>query len=416
MPLPAQRGASARQSAQRRGPSGLSIIGLTVILLILAGIVLVYFVPSATVVVSLPGKTYTQALQLVASNKTQSDLPTETVTQNFSANGQGSATGTQMIGNAKASGLASFTNNGAKDVVIPTGTIITTSSGISFQTTSEAYINAGSTISAVPITAQVSGDNSNVDTGTVTVIPASSLNNIAAYNKVSSSTLNLTVTNANKITGGGASPVPSVTAQDLQKLAQTLHGKLQNAIQTWLNTQLHPGDQHATPQPDVQGSTTPLDAEHLVGAPDANTVADTGTFSGTLTVKVSVLVVRIAELQSAAGKQLNILAGKEKTPEMLADTHIAVNLTNINATSSADGSTLTIKTQASGLAIPQISSQELSNDLTGKSKEQVQNNFATYDPQFSGLHPSIHISIFPGFYTILPLKPDRITIILKAQT
>src|SRR5581483_7131630 len=236
------------------------------------------------------------------------------------------------------------------------------------------------------------------------------LNSIARYNNTSASSLNLVVTNAKPTSGGGAANVPAVTTRDLQALVRTLHDRLKQEVSTWLAGQIHSGDIRATPVPDVLNSTGPLPQEQLSGAPGAGQPASNGTFSGTLSLHISVLVARAAALQAAAGAQLNAAATRLRPASMLA-THLPVTLTNSKSTSSKDGTSLAISARATGEIVRQISAQEIGNALTGKGVGQVASDLKASLAQ-AGVQ-DVQVSVFPSFLSIMPLQAGRIQVILN---
>ena len=96
-----------------------------------------------------------------------------------------------------------------------------------------------------------------------------------------------------------------MTQNDLQNVKNSLHLQLQAEIKTWLQGLVSQGDIAGKPFPDVAGSAQPLSQEQLTQVPTAGSPFPSKTFSGTLSVKVSLLVVRRSNLIAAAQSQLN---------------------------------------------------------------------------------------------------------------
>ena len=408
------RQASRPQSGPRRKGGGLRIFFGVLVVLLCVALALFYFVPTATITISLQAQTFSQKVQLTALTNPPANVPgavaATKLQANFSANGQAKATGSTRVGNSQAQGLVTFTNNGSADVTIPTGTVVTTQSGLVFVTGAEAVIPYGGNVPAVPVTAQQSGDNGNVSAHSITTIPTSSVNSIAQYNKVSSASIKLTVDNPQATSGGGALNEPAVASGDVQGLEKALHQKLQQQITTWLNQHVHSGDVHGTTVPDVLGNSNPLSAEKLSGVPAVGQAVKSGTFSGTLSVQISVLVARASDLQKAAGTQLNTAALKQNPPSILA-TQLPVTLASVKSTTSANGNSLSITAQASGSIIRQVSSQEISNSLAGKGITQAKSELQSSMVRAGFLR--VQISVSPGFLTNLPLIAGHIQVILK---
>lgn len=416
--LPPSSARSRQQPATprraRRGNRGLGIAFTILILLLLVIGLLFYFVPTATVTISLQAQTFSQTVHLNATTDPHANVPNRVPAQalenNFSASGQGTASGTTRVGNARAQGLVTFTNNGSTDVTIPTNTLIATQSGIQFTTSAEAFVPHGSTFPAVPVSAQQTGDSGNVPTGSITVIPPASITSIAQYNHTSAQTINLAVKNSQATSGGGARNEPAVTQRDLQALTHTLHKKLQQEVNAWLTTLTQTGDLHGTPVPNLLSSAGPIPEEQLSGAPGINQATSNGTFSGTLSLHIKVLVARAAALKSAAGSLLNAAALKLSPISMLA-TRLPVTLTDAQVTLSKDGNALAIKAKATGAIVRQVSTQDISNALIGKEIGQVASNLKGSMAQ-AGIQ-DVQTNVSPSFLSIMPLRADRIQVILQ---
>ena len=196
------RGTATKKLPERSSRMSSAILLLLVILLLLLIAIPAYFLPSADVTLQLPAKNYVHALVLkaVASNQKGSaanTVPADQLTNDFEATGSGKATSSAKVGTAPATGIVTFTNNGKTLVTIPTGTVVTTSDGISFSTQAEAVVNiansnTGATVD-IPVQAQKSGTSGNVAPGSINAIPPDGLNAIAMANKLNGSDLKLTV-------------------------------------------------------------------------------------------------------------------------------------------------------------------------------------------------------------------------------
>jgi hypothetical protein len=386
-----------------------------VLLLVVAGILL-YFVPTATVTISLQAQSYSQNVQLVASANPASGTPgalqAQTLEYSTPVNGQSTASGQTRVGDTKAQGQVSFTNNGTTDVVIPTGTIVQTTSGIAFQTQAEALVGHGGSYPAVPITAQQAGVSGNVGANTITVIPADSLSKIAEDNHTSAQSLSLTVTNPQATAQGGARTVPAATQKDIDALKRTLHKQLQQNLTGWLNAQTQKGDFHGTPMPNILSSANPLSIEQFSGLPSVGQAEESGTFSGTLTAHITVLIARASAVSAAARAILKADASQTRpAPMMLAD-QLPVTLLNAKTVATPDGTKLTISGKATGSVIKQINAQDISSTLAGKSIDQASNELKTSMARI-GIQ-NVQITVTPSFLGFMPLRADRIQVILQA--
>ena len=410
-PAPARQPIS-RQRSTRRGGRGLGIFFVIVVLLLLVLGVLFYFVPTATVTISLQAQNYTQTVQLNATANAQpgvsGTVQAQMLEHDFAASAQGKASGQTKVGNAYAQGLVTFTNNGATDVTIPTNTIVTTQSGIPFATTAEAFVGHGQSQPAVPVSAQQTGVAGNVPGNSITLLPASSVSSIAQDNHTSASAISLTVTNPQATSGGGVKNEAAVTQQDLQALEHTLHQQLQQQVTAWLNAQTHPGDLHGTPIPDALASANPLPTEQFSGAPGVGTAESSGTFSGTLTLHIKVLFAQASAIKAAAGILLNVAAQKLHPASMLA-TQLPVILASEKGTPSKDGSSLAISAKATGAIIKQLSLQDISTSLAGKSVGEATSDLKN---SMAGVQ-NVQINVTPSFLGIMPQRADRIQVILQ---
>jgi hypothetical protein len=160
----------------------------------------------------------------------------------------------------------------------------------------------------------------------------------------------------------------------------------------------------------VLGSANPLSAEQLSGAPASGQAESSGTFSGTLTLHLKVLVARAAAIKAAAGTQLNAAAQKMLPASMLA-TQLPITLTNEKGTPAKDGSALGISAKASGALVKQISSQDISSILAGKGVGEAANDLKSTLAQ-AGIQ-NVQINVSPSFLGIMPERAERIQVILQ---
>jgi hypothetical protein len=413
------------QPSRRRGRVATIFVVAELVLLLLIGVGFFYYGTMSTVTITVPSKTVSlNSFKLVASTSTQSKFPnsvtSQLLTYNASVSGQGTATGSTQQGNARATGTVIFTNNGSKNIIIPTGTVLNTTAGagsIQFVTTASPVVpptNPNNTLVPVPVQAQNSGSSGNVKAGAITVIPDTSLSAIAQANNLPTSQINLSVNNPNPLTGGGAAQVPAVTQNDVQALKNSLHQQLQAQVNSWLQQQLHQGDIKGTLFPNVVGSARPLPQEQLAQVPPVGTALPNKSFSGTLSVTVSVLVVRSSSLMAAAKSQLNAAALATRPYPYVLSLQSPVQTNVVSSSSSGDGKTLTILMSASGLALLQVDTRAVSAYLTGKTRDQaisaisngdagpreVEKVDVTISPSILGFMPfrseNIHIDVIPG--------------------
>lgn len=406
-----------RRASRGRGGRVATIVIVVLLLLLLVGIGFLYYGTTATVTITVPSKTISlPSIKLTASTKTQSKFPdsvaSQSLTYNASVTGTGTATGTTKQGNSNATGTVIFTNNGQQYLTIPTGTVISTNAGagsVQFVTTASPVIPPANASVPIPVQAQNSGGSGNVGAGTITVVPATSIATIAQASKLSSAQVNLSVTNPGATSGGGAAQVATVTQNDLQNLKNSLHSQLQTQVKNWLRGQLQPEDIAGTLSPDVVRSAQSLPEEQLTQVPAVGAPLTDKTFTGMLSTKITVLVVRHKSLVEATQSQLNAAALATKPRPYTLDMQAQPRLSNVTSTSSKDGSTINITLAASGLAMLQVNTQELSKYLTGKTIDQAHSDIASGNAGPTGVE-DIKIEVSPSFLSIMPFRSEHIHI------
>jgi hypothetical protein len=403
MPARTAPAKSARTGGMRSVLAYFLIIG--VILLIFG--MLVYYVPSADVTVTISSQTFSTPLALTATAASRQDvvhhtLPATTLVFDTSVTGTGPASGSKKVGTTPATGSVIFTNNGNKPVDIPTGTIVSTSNGKNFATTVDALVLAkGSDVgNSVPVQvqAQTPGMDGNVPINSITVIPSASLTSISQANN--KATVNLTVTNPKPFTNGGVGNATTVTPSDIAQLKATLEPQVQQRANAWLAQQVHTDDVQGKP---VQNETV---------TPKAGQVTPSGTFTETLSLHMTVLVVRAADLQAAAQVEFNA-AAKKVNPNYALVPQQKVNLAKTSSKACTPVSTETsiiLCYTATGQIAPQVSEQKIRDLVVRKPVQEAESELTSSVPGISGVG---RITINPGFFPWMPLQSQRISVHFK---
>jgi Baseplate J-like protein len=397
--------------ARRARTSGMHIgliASLTIILFLVVTSVLIYFVPSADVTVTIPSQTFSTPLALTATAASQQDvlhhtLPATTLVFDTSVTGTGPASGSKKVGTTPATGTVIFTNNGNTPVDIPTGTIVSTTNGKKFATTVDALVlkkgsEVGNTV-PVQVQAQVQGTDGNVPINSITVIPRDSLASIRQANN--NAQVNLTVTNPEPITNGGVGNATTVTPSDIAQLKATLEPQVQQRANAWLAQRAHAGD--------VQGK--PVQKEKVAATPDLGQITPSGTFMERLSLHMTVLVVRAADLQAAAQAEFNAAAMKAKAHYAL----VPQQKVNLKKTSSKTCTPVSSETSiilcytATGQIAPQVSEQKIRDLMVRKPVQEAESELTSSVPGIS----SVGITINPGFFPWMPLQSQRISVHFK---
>ena len=410
-------------STGRRGGRIATVILVCFLLLLLVGIGLLYFGTTATITITVPSRAL--SLNQIKLNATTNagahgNVTPQVLSYNASVTGQGTATGTTPQGKARAIGNVTFSNTGSQPLIIPSLTLVSTtanpgSAGILFATTAQAVIpvtNANNPPVPVPVQAQNPGGAGNVGPNAINVIPAESITKIASFNSVPTSTIRLSVTNSTGLQGGGAINVPAATKGDIQALTASLHQQLQARINMWLKGQLQKGDIAGKLIPDVLGSKSPLPQEQLTQVPAVGQPLTGKSFTGQLAVHISVLVVRYADLVTAAQNQLNAAALKMQQPYELA-MQIPIMLgKNVTSTPSKDGLSISITLSAKGQIVQHVNLDDIRALVAGKTEDQAKSEIQGGE---TGLHPVETVStvVSPSFLHLMPFRTEHIRIIIQ---
>ncbi len=413
----------ASSNSNRNSKRILAIVSISLGVLLLALLLFIYFASNATVTVVVPSQSLSVTnQQYVASmdpqNGQQNTIPSQILTYTPTARGQGTATGTIKQGNQVATGIVTFSNKGSKPLDIPSGTVLSTNSAtpVQFATIADVYVppdqSSNGIPSIAPVQAQLPGESGNVAANTIIIIPPDSLTRIAQNNPGSVPTpTNLTVTNTDPTAGGGATNVKAVTSNDANALAAALQKQIQNEVNAWLKVVVHPGDVTGTLVPDVLTSSTPLPGETFITTPAVGQPAPGGKFSGVLTAKVSVLVIRKASIQVAGRVQLMAQALHMNPPAVLA-TSLPVTVNVTKSTPSQDGKSLTVVIDSTGHVVQQVPAQQISQLLAGKSVDQAKSYINSGQAGITGV-VNTNIVVFPPFLGFMPFRSGQIHIVIE---
>jgi hypothetical protein len=388
------------------------IPAIILILLLVAILAYGYLAPTADVTITLPSQTFSTPLALTASANSPQDAAGQTVrAQNvkfdMSMSKIGHVTGSKQVGTTPATGQVVFTNHGNQSVDIPNGTIIASSSGVQFMTTSDVLVpTVGSNIGNAipdPVQSVSTGTSGNVPANSITVIPTQSLSKISQANP--SVQVNVSVTNPAAITNGGVGSAPAVTQSDVQTLKTALVQQLQQQAKTWLAKQGQNGN--VTGQP-VQ---TLID----MPSPAVGQVAPNGTVSEQVSLHMTVLLVRAADLQSVAQAVFNTAASKSKPNYALAPGQMLslAKATVKNCTPSTGKTSLTLCYLASGPIAPQIPVQQVRDALAGKTVKDATNYLNSITQGIGSANTPPVITIRPSFFPWLPYWSQHITIHMR---
>ena len=409
---PAGQIASSTRQPARRAPRrriGSILLVAAVLILLLALALLIYAVPAAQVTLTVAGHNYAHAVALTASpNGSAGTVASRSLVQEFRKKGSEPATGSKMLGTAKSKGFVCFTNKSDASVEIPTGSIVSASNGVQFVTTADGVVLANNTCVNDPLTFPIqavkAGETGNVLAGSVTVIPDNSLDTIAKYNKVATSSLKLSVSNSEDIKGGGMQPVPAVADKDLNNAKTDLSNQLKGDIDGWVQSLSKDG---------VTGNVA-TDAT-LVDAPPKDSTLDTGTtFPAEVAVRATVLFVSNSDLQSAVLSQLTTEISKDKNYSgytVAQDAKPPVVISQLKKQVNANS--LQLNLNATAQAIPIIPKETVQKIVSGKTPGEARKLLLT---NIRGAQDA-RIQVTPGFFPWVSWWPAHIDVtILPGST
>ncbi len=400
----AGRPQSAAQGSSKYSAARLIVPGL-ILLALLVLVLLVILLPSADVTVVLPAHTYSLPLTLTANASSRQDsvqhtLPAQTLVYATSVQGMGKATGVTTAGTVAANGSVYFTNNNSAaqgQVDIPTGTLLATQNHVLFTTQADVLVQPGQTLPTT-ILAQNPGVIGNVAAHAITVLPTEGISMIRQANP--GVAINLNVDNANPTTHGGTGTASQVTSQDVASVKNTLDIRVNAQIQSYLQKNVHDGDQQGRVIRDESPTVTPA----------RGGVATSGTFLETLKVHMTVLVVRASDLQAAASAELKnalIKQGLVLVPQQ------EVQLRQLKNTPATDGSSLVLRFTAAGQVAAQITADTVRNLMSGKTIDYARNVLDGKNGTPNALRTEI--SVHNGVLHFMPFLPQRITVHFQAS-
>jgi hypothetical protein len=283
-------------------------------------------------------------------------------------------------------------------VIIPTGTIITTKSGIQFATQAEALAVSGNPI-PTPVKAQNAGESGNVAAGSITVIPPASITSIQQANPTGT-VVNLTVTNTDPTAHGGAGNATSLSSKDVATEKSALDIQLQARVKDFLAKNVLSGDQ--------TGKTVQVETPTF--SPKIGDVVNNGTFTETLRLHMTVLVVRAADLQTAASAHLQDTLAQAKTGLDLVPQQ-PVQLKQVKNGSPSNGSSVKLSFTAVGQVAPRISEDAVRTLVYGKSVDGAQQALVGRNGIPNAIHAQINVN--PSFFHFVPFWTQRITVHFK---
>lgn len=384
---------SVTAAARRRRRIGrwLAFFGLLAAL----GLGFLVAAPSATVTVTPASRQVYETVTIIADPALADidvegfRMPATVVTLQATSRVTVPTSGTESAGASLAQGLVTFTNTGDEPLLIPLGTVVSTSGTfpVRFETQIETTLPAGDVASVqVPVRAlpAYSGATGNVDPGAINRVEGPLAEQV-------------TVTNVNATYGGAIQDVSTVTAQDHERLLVLGRQQLlQNARDLLLHEMA--GEQFLVP-----GSVTIVREEpawtiysHLVG--DASE-----TVSLDLRAEVQAVVVdeRGARQVAFAGLAPYLQPGMEVAPD-------ALRYTRGDILDIAPEGQVTFVMIVSGNIAVSIDKDRVRDRVTGVSVSEARRRLERELLLNPDRPPQI--DTWPDWYNRMPLLPVRIAV------
>ncbi|EKE13500.1 MAG: hypothetical protein ACD_13C00014G0005 [uncultured bacterium] len=202
----------------------LAILGL----LVLAVGILWWFVQTAKITIFVAPKRTEENVQISFSTDGQFDaaagvLPAKVLTDQVSGEKTKSTTGTKLIGN-KATGSVQIANGNGAAINLAAGTVLTSSSGFKFVTSSEASVS-GQLLPGSPGTATV--NISSVDIGSQYNLAKDEVFSVGNYSKAL-----VAATSTGDFSGGSSQQISAVGQDDQTRLETDLKSELGQSVKS----------------------------------------------------------------------------------------------------------------------------------------------------------------------------------------
>lgn len=293
-------------------------------------------------------------------------------------------TGTLQQPSQHARGIVIFSNRGAEQVNIPSGTVVRTSAAqpVRFATLLDATLPAqvGETVE-VAVEALDPGFEGNVPAGRINRIDGA-LDTRAA------------VTNPEPTRGGEAEEVPAVSEQDQQRVSALLLQQLQQRALAEMETSLL--DDH---------ESIPLESLRVVLVHSETYSGYVGEPAGNLSLSMRVTVQGVA-LDERLARQVvyKELADKVGPGYQIGSSSLVFRVGDVTATS--EGGAVTFVMHGAGDISAEIPPDEVATLVRGRTIRAAEQHLERAYP----LTAPPHISMWPSFWPLTPLVPLRINV------
>jgi hypothetical protein len=363
------------------------------LLIILGGGAAYWFLPKAVVTIFVAPKSFQEQVNISFNasgmfDESKAIIPAQIITSQASGDKTKSTTGAKLIGD-KATGSVQIANGNGNPINLAAGTILTSTSGLKFVTSTEASVS-GQLLPGTPgvatltVTAGDIGAQYNLAKGEVFKVGVFDKSQVAATSQVDFS-------------GGSSQQIAAVSADDQKNLESDLKTELSSQVTTDLqgkasDSQLFVNDLAAL---DVASENF----DHKVGD-----VADTLKLS--LAVNAIGVLADKAKLQEYAADTL-----KDKIPQGYAVRNSQINF-KFTFVGKQNGNLL-YTADISANFLPMVNPDDIISSILGKTVPVAVDYLSTV-PGFTRVEVKLNPSL-PGFLKTLPHVKKNITIGVTAD-
>lgn len=383
----------------RRGPSRRLVAGLVVVLLLVvaAGAGAYFVLPAATITVTPQAQAVGPiSLEVTADpaaggpDPATGVVPATSVSVKLSAQASFNATGVKVTETSAKGSVVFSSNNPLDTVTVPSGTTLSTASGVQFQTTAGVVIPkatiSGNTITAGRATVSVEA----VAAGTDGNVPAHAIDRVPQ----ALASLLVSADNPDPTTGGTRTETPVVNKHDYDGALKSLTSQLDDQLKTAL----------ATPSTAPSGVTLiPATASLGTVSADqpASAVVGKAEKSFDLAVSATATVLGIDEQQVSNLGRTRLESAVTPGDQLFAD---SVKVT-LGTPAVSDGK-VSVPVQASGQEWHPVSAAELLPEVKGRSVSEARAILARYG--------TVKIETWPGWVDRVPSLDARVELVVAS--
>jgi hypothetical protein len=393
---------ASRVKTQRRIPWLRSTVARVLVLVFVVGAIAAaayIIMPSATITLELFQDILQTDATIIADpdpNVTDIDvdnrvIPANVLRATVQTTSTLQTTGVENLADLPAIGVVIFTNQTRSRVEIPAGTTVSTSAGtpVLFQTIAAAEVPGGSGQQvevAIEAGTGSTGDRGNVESGMINTV-------------IGPLETQVSVINISPTTGGETREFASVTADDRERLLNTVRGQLQSMAYSEMQSQISDNQLIV-----IETIRIPADGERS----DWTTFsADVGAVTDTLSLEMRATVEALA-IDDRFARQIVFAELSAMKPDHLILLPDSFQYTRGFVTGIDDFDRVTFTAGGQAMVSEQIDTTALQEQLIGRPLDEASRWLAQNVSLMPGTAPIIQTE--PEWLPVLPLLPLRIRI------